>query len=522
MFSKEFVKLVMINPKKFWFFVIITAFIASYFSVGYYHPDEHWQLLEFAGYKLGIVSKASLPWEFGCQMRPSLQPWIAFATQKVLGTFMAYDPFFWTFVLRLFSATFSIFTTYVFVRTFEYEIKNQTFRKYFWLFSFFAWFNIFLHVRYSSEAWAENALLLGISYLYKSRNHIKFAFLSGLMLGLSFEFRYQMGFAILGIGLWILFFFNPKKWLTIAYMVLGFLLVFVICQALDVLFYGEWTFPPYNYFYQNIILKKAKNFGVSPWYDYFIQIIKSKYGILLSVYLIGLGLFIIKYPKHLFTWIIIFFVVVHILVPHKELRFLFPLAALLPFTFVKSMEWAEKQFTENYQYYFSRFQFYFFILQLYPLIYLTSPLSEHVIVFQNMWKFKESVLLYNNRSHYFDCDIEKIINLYKSKPNNLISESCYSASFTQVLKHFIYIRPNHKILCYENLDELNFDNSEFKRYIVWESGFREKNKLIDYLNRKGFKLKRLYSTYPEWVHEYFNINGWMRRTSFLEVFLVEK
>lgn len=511
------------NPNSFWFFVIITTFIASYFSLGYYHPDEHWQLLEYAGYKLGIVSKASLPWEFGCQMRPTLQPWIAFATQKVLGIFMDYDPFLWTFVLRLLSAIFSLFSTYVFVKTFEKEFESDFLRKYFWLFSFFAWFNIFFHVRYSSEAWAENALLLGISYLLLSQNNIKFALWAGLMLGLSFEFRYQMGFAIAGIGLWLLFLFNSNKWLTIAYMALGFLIVIAICQGLDVLFYNEWTFPPYNYLYQNIILKNANSFGVSPWYDYFVQIIKSNNPYLLGIYLFGFVNFIVRYPKHILTWTSVLFILVHFAVSHKELRFLFPLAGFLPFTLMKSIDLAFQKINVAYHSNFQIVLKIFFIIQLLPLKSIDMPLSEYVKVLQTTWKYNEPTLLFNNRNQNFDCEIEKVKSLDNLKTNNTnIRDSIFTSPISQELVHFMYIRPNHHIICYENLYELKFDYSEYKNYIVWEKGFREKNKLIDYVRIKGYKLKRIYSIYPEWVHEYCNINNWMSRTSFLEVFLVEK
>jgi hypothetical protein len=39
-------------------------FLSSIYSLGYYHGDEHFQIIEFMSYKLGLIPKESLPWEF--------------------------------------------------------------------------------------------------------------------------------------------------------------------------------------------------------------------------------------------------------------------------------------------------------------------------------------------------------------------------------------------------------------------------------------------------------------------------
>jgi len=52
---------------------ILTAFA----SQGYLQSDEHFQVLEFADYKLGVTPAADLPWEFQQQIRPALQPALA-------------------------------------------------------------------------------------------------------------------------------------------------------------------------------------------------------------------------------------------------------------------------------------------------------------------------------------------------------------------------------------------------------------------------------------------------------------
>jgi len=48
--------------------------LAAWRSAGYYHADEQFQTLEFAGAKLGLTPVEALPWEHRLRMRSWLQP----------------------------------------------------------------------------------------------------------------------------------------------------------------------------------------------------------------------------------------------------------------------------------------------------------------------------------------------------------------------------------------------------------------------------------------------------------------
>jgi len=39
----------------------LAFFIAALFSVGYHHFDEHFQIMEFAGLKLGLNQESAMP-----------------------------------------------------------------------------------------------------------------------------------------------------------------------------------------------------------------------------------------------------------------------------------------------------------------------------------------------------------------------------------------------------------------------------------------------------------------------------
>src|SRR5690606_2039502 len=87
---------------------ILIHIIAAWFSVGFYHPDEHYQIIEFANYKLGGIPATELPWEFPAEMRPAFQPLMAYIIFKIAGLFTS-DAYILAFILRLISGLASLF-----------------------------------------------------------------------------------------------------------------------------------------------------------------------------------------------------------------------------------------------------------------------------------------------------------------------------------------------------------------------------------------------------------------------------
>jgi phosphatidylinositol glycan class B len=92
--------------------------VTAYFSTGFHHWDEHFQILEFAGYKLGITPAKDLPWEFAARIRPALQPLIVVLSHHLFGLFGSSDPFAITFFLRLLSAALSFTAIMLMLRAF--------------------------------------------------------------------------------------------------------------------------------------------------------------------------------------------------------------------------------------------------------------------------------------------------------------------------------------------------------------------------------------------------------------------
>jgi GPI mannosyltransferase 3 len=319
-------------------FLLITAivtvyFTTAYFSKGFYHADEHYQILEFAGFKLGTHTSDELAWEFKAQIRPALQPVLAAGIIKVLEFAEIKNPYHIAFVFRLLSALLTLLVITRFYLTTKHLVTDKMLKTPYILATYFLWFIPFISVRFSSETWSALFFMVGLTtYLNNRQKPIHHLFI-GILMGLSFEFRYQAAFMIAGYLCWLIL--NDHKNLhRVIITITGIAIVITLSFFIDSWFYNQWVFAPWNYFYANIIEGAAAGFGTLPWYYYLLFTIKYP-GVLIGVpLLLSFGLLALKQPKSIYVWIILPFVIAHSITAHKELRFLFPIVYFVPLILV--------------------------------------------------------------------------------------------------------------------------------------------------------------------------------------------
>ena len=147
---------------------------------------------------------------------------------------------------------------------------------------------------------------------------------------MAFYIRFQLGFALVGFSIWLLF-VDRISMKTAIVLIGGFLIGIAINLLLDGLYYGSWVLTPYNYFKFNILEGGASGFGESSvWY--YIGILA---GLLtappLSILLFFLLIFgSVKRLNSVYTLTALFFLLAHFMVGHKEERFLFSVVGVLP------------------------------------------------------------------------------------------------------------------------------------------------------------------------------------------------
>jgi|SRR5690606_41444091 phosphatidylinositol glycan class B len=66
---------------------------AAWNNVGYYHADEHYQLIEFSGLKLGWNSEENLAWEYHSMIRPTFLVWVCYIILDLFKSLGVADPY---------------------------------------------------------------------------------------------------------------------------------------------------------------------------------------------------------------------------------------------------------------------------------------------------------------------------------------------------------------------------------------------------------------------------------------------
>jgi phosphatidylinositol glycan class B len=240
-----------------------------------------------------------------------------------------------------------LFSLFVLYKSFEEEINKYDLNQTFIFIISSLWFFPFLHARPSNENLCASFFIFGLYFIKKSKTHLRF-FLSGTLLGISFIIRFQM-IAMIAPGiLWFIVFERDfKKHIN---LILGFLFTLTLSTAFDTYMYGHFTFAPYNYFFLNIIKNYASTFGTTPSYQYFIYCLRECTPVLGAMVISSYFYFWIKFPKHLLTWITLPFFIIHSFIGHKEFRFLFPMAPMLPLIIIfvlHSLKWKNKRIVIN-------------------------------------------------------------------------------------------------------------------------------------------------------------------------------
>ena len=322
--------------------VFVVTAVASY---GFHHADELFQIIEFAGLKSETFTPC-MAWEYDAQIRPMLQPALCALFLKSLTLISLTDPFTLTLLMRLFTVLLSFVAIMLFVRNTASMFSNSKTRVVYLALSLLLWFIPYLACRFSSETYGGIFFLYALAIYFAEKESKATKILFGVCLALSFIFRFQMGLAILGFGLWALL-IDKKRWKYFVVPAVSFALAYALFGiGIDCWFYGEFVFAPYNYVKVNSEVSAAM-FGSEPWWFYLYNLVSY------PTYFVGVPLalaivyLLVRNPKNPYLWCIIPFFAVHSFIAHKEVRFLFPMAFLFPVMFMSAYDKISRKFGER-------------------------------------------------------------------------------------------------------------------------------------------------------------------------------
>lgn len=309
--------------------------VGAWFSIGFHHNDEHFQILEFASLKLGNTSAAELPWEYHAAIRSWLQPAIAIVVVKGLGLLGDRDPFHAAFLLRLLSGLLYCAALARLFRLSRRWIHSAEAGRTALLLAAVLWFVPYIAVRFSGEGLSGSLFFLGFASLLL---HVEEGprpawelWLAGAAMGLAFAARFQTGLLIAPALAWLVWVGRPRP-STVAVILTGLLGAIGASLALDRWGYGEWVFTPWRYLQIQLLHGvAARQFGTAPWWWYVPKIIVAAGPPIGLPLVLGVVTGWVRRPTAGLTWVSLTFFLSHCLLGHKELRFLFPLSLCAPF-----------------------------------------------------------------------------------------------------------------------------------------------------------------------------------------------
>ena len=483
------------SPYKKYIWAALPLFVVTaWFSVGYNHPDEHFQVLEFCFYKLGLVEAKDLPWEFAAQCRTSVHPFLAYCICKGLFTLGIFNPVWAAFLMRLMAGLLSWWVTAKLVVKLLPKFSTDLGKKLFVGCSFFLWFVPYLGVRFSAENLSASLFLLAVMWivdLNENQGLKKYALplLAGCVMGFVFFTRLQMAFAMVGLGIWMIFYQKTslRNWVL---LILGASVAVVASLAADHWMYGKWLFTPYLYFHTNIVQHVAEKWGVFPWYYYivlFVQMAIPPISIVLPFFFIrGLR----KNLTDVFVLITLAFLAGHFAIGHKEMRFLYPLSfAFIYITALGLDNWLNGRVLTSLQLGVGKF---LVVFNLLILTYRTfAPAQEAMLYFNYIYRHanvQPTRFVYWGRSPYGLSILEA--NFYKNPSLQLVKTETIR-EFDSVVSH----NPSGTELLY------------LSRSIIPEP------------ETEDCRLQKVYCIYPDWLLR-FNIGNWEDRSNIWTIYKI--
>lgn len=479
----------------------------SIHSIQYYNPDEHYQIIEFAGYKQGLVSETDLAWEFEAKSRQAIQPFIAYVVFIIADTLGFESPVEKIQLLRLFMILLVVPTIFLFVKNTLHHF-HPSIRKLYIFSSFTIWIVPYYYIRFTSETFSGILFLLSAGILLNPNKKKIAILIAGFIIGLACYSRFQTILPLLGfiIGLWIFEKFNLRQ---TAILITGFIVAFGLGLIVDFWFYGEWVFTPGRYIEYQIIKNVANDFGTEPFYYYLPLLLKFStpfLGIMLFIILIGTPA--IKGVNTLYLTFMSSLVLLSIL-GHKEFRFLIPVLLIIPYVYFSFVNKLHKE-----GYFFLKFFSGRIMLALLTIANITC--FTYYTMYNNNWftdnpkaltyvlaeKYRNSSvhMLYVNNDHPFKDDVvlklkEDTLHLYQRflMPENFSDSQIQSISNESLARNE---NMEHQLLYIRKGVLLKMDNYRLIEQLGYQLIYISAPPWLDHLLNQN---KLLGNQYNDWV-----------------------
>ncbi len=375
----------------FWlFFILIFTLplvsLSIAYSQGFNWPDEIFQSMELAHYL--VTGRGNITWEFSEKARTTLYPQLLSLWLRIVYSFST-DPvvvFYSTRILLSFFFLGGILSIgfYFLKRKIESNLFDELIKYLLFLFIFILFpLNYYFGYRTLAESISTSLALIAIFQIQlriEENNH-KLLGLS-FLLGLTYGLRFQMAiFLLMYCLLTIYMLWKLNLYKSMIKFVSGLTLGFIAYLVSDILFFGIPFISSINYFKVTIIDGVGDLWGTSPFSFYFKQYFRYLNGFLFFLIPGLYKSFRNQYPIILGT---LFFILVHSMIAHKELRFIY-------FTFPLILYWIVVGIWTCYLYFKQKYQnnsMFFIVFIIISSLYLQIAVLNKKI----QWNFLDDNL----------------------------------------------------------------------------------------------------------------------------------
>ncbi|HSA33891.1 MAG TPA: hypothetical protein P5077_09225 [bacterium] len=153
------------------------------------------------------------------------------------------------------------------------------------------------------------------------------AVFAGLLAGIAFAIRFQTLFFSAGLGL-VLLLVARRRRAVVPFFVAGFAGILILTGLVDLFVWGGFLRSVVKYFDFNVLQDGASRFGRETWTYYFTTFPKLYPWLLIVPALVAAVIGICFRRTAMLVVPLAFYVLPHLMTPHKEVRFLFPVYAL--------------------------------------------------------------------------------------------------------------------------------------------------------------------------------------------------
>ncbi|XP_077419025.1 GPI alpha-1,2-mannosyltransferase 3-like isoform X2 [Vanacampus margaritifer] len=307
-------------------FCVIFRVVNCFLVQSSFVPDEFWQSVEVA-HRMAF-NYGHLTWEWKEGIRGFIYPLCFAAIYKILHWIHCDSVYLLIWTPRLLHALATAFADFKLFFLVQ-ELENRDVAKWTFFCHLCSWFTWYCCSRTLTNSVETTITCLALCYfpLPASKTYSSKKYLS--LVALAIIVRPTT--LIVWLPLLMYHFWQEKNKLRLIaqdYIPIG-ALALVIPTIIDSIFYGKWIFVHFNFLKVNVLDGKAGFFGTEPWHWYLTEGFPVIIGPHAPLFLCGCFLASRRYRILLVA--IALFVGVHSLLPHKELRFIYP---VLPFCMI--------------------------------------------------------------------------------------------------------------------------------------------------------------------------------------------